>query len=134
WGRTGGVPVSSARKWSAASFEGHGSWILGAPEVVLELREPDVLAQASALADTGLRVLVLARSDTALEGHRLPTTLQAVALVGFAERVREDAPAALAYFPPQGVAVKVLSGDRPHTVGAVAARGALAGAHLPSHA
>jgi len=131
WVRTGSVPFSSARKWSAASFEGHSSWILGAPEVVLELREPDVLAQATALADTGLRVLVLARSDTALEGERLPTNLQAVALVVFAERVREDAPAALAYFAQQGVAVKVLSGDNPHTVGAVAARVALAGADMP---
>ncbi|MEX2099938.1 MAG: HAD-IC family P-type ATPase, partial [Acidimicrobiia bacterium] len=35
WKRTGGIPFSSARKWSAASFEGHGSWILGAPEMVL---------------------------------------------------------------------------------------------------
>jgi cation-transporting ATPase E len=131
WEWTGSVPFSSARKWSAASFAGHGSWILGAPEVVLELREPDVLAQATALADTGLRVLVLARSDTALEGEHLPTNLKAVALVVFAERVREDAPAALAYFAQQGVAVKVLSGDNPHTVGAVAARVALAGADMP---
>ena len=131
WVRTGSVPFSSARKWSAASFAGHGSWILGAPEVVLELREPDVLAQATALADTGLRVLVLAQSDTALEGEHLPTNLKAVALVVFAERVRQDAPAALAYFAQQGVAVKVLSGDNPHTVGAVAARVGLAGADMP---
>jgi len=131
WVRTGSVPFSSARKWSAASFAGHGSWVLGAPEMVLEGREPDVLAQTTALADTGLRVLVLARSDTALEGERLPTTLQAVALLVFAEQVRQDAPAALAYFAQQGVAVKVLSGDNPHTVGAVAARVALAGADMP---
>ena len=131
WVRTGSVPFSSARKWSASSFEGHGSWILGAPEVVLELREPDVLGQATALADTGLRVLVLAQSNMALEGEHLQTTLQSVALVVFAERVREDAPAALAYFAQQGVAVKVLSGDNPHTVGAVAARVALAGADMP---
>jgi len=130
WVRAGSVPFSSARKWSAASFAGHGSWVLGAPEMVLEGREPDVLAQATALADTGLRVLVLARSDTALEGEHLPTTLQAVALVAFAERVRQDAPAALAYFAQQGVAVTVLSGDNPHTVGAVAARVALAGADM----
>jgi len=131
WVRAGSVPFSSARKWSAASFAGHGSWVLGAPEMVLEGREPDVLAQATALADTGLRVLVLARSDTALEGEHLPTNLQAVVLVVFAEQVRQDAPAALAYFAQQGVAVKVLSGDSPHTVAAVAARVALAGADMP---
>jgi len=131
WVRTGSVPFSSARKWSAASFEGHGSWILGAPEVVLELSEPDVLAQATALAGTGLRVLVLTRSTTALEDERLPANRKAVALVVFAEQVREDAPAALAYFAQQSVAVKVVSGDSPHTVGAVAARVGLAGADLP---
>jgi cation-transporting P-type ATPase E len=119
WVQTGSVPFSSARKWSAASFAGHGSWVLGAPEMVLEGSEPDVLAQATALADTGLRVLVLAWSDTAVEGERLPTDLQAVALVVFAEQVRQDAPAALAYFAHQGVAVKVLSGDNPHTVAMV---------------
>ena len=35
WQRTGATPFSSARKWSAATFEGHGSWVIGAPEMVL---------------------------------------------------------------------------------------------------
>jgi cation-transporting P-type ATPase E len=30
WTATAGVPFSSARKWSASSFDGHGSWVLGA--------------------------------------------------------------------------------------------------------
>ena len=38
------------------------------------------------------------------------------------ERLRSDAPATIAYFTAQGVALKVISGDSPHTVGAVAAR------------
>src|SRR6266540_1382386 len=32
WEATKVVPFSSARKWSAASFEGHGDFVLGAPE------------------------------------------------------------------------------------------------------
>jgi cation-transporting ATPase E len=35
WVRQTTVSFSSARKWSAASFAGHGTWILGAPEMVL---------------------------------------------------------------------------------------------------
>ena len=40
WTRTGEVPFSSARKWSAASFDGHGSWFLGAPDVLLGPDDP----------------------------------------------------------------------------------------------
>ena len=40
WARTASVPFSSARKWSAASFDGHGTWVMGAPEMVL----PDAVA------------------------------------------------------------------------------------------
>ena len=35
WARQAAVPFSSASKWSAASFAGHGTWVLGAPELVL---------------------------------------------------------------------------------------------------
>ncbi|MEU4744303.1 HAD-IC family P-type ATPase, partial [Actinosynnema sp. NPDC023658] len=34
WQRTGGVPFSSARKWSSVDTDGHGTWVLGAPEMV----------------------------------------------------------------------------------------------------
>ena len=32
WRMLGRVPFSSARKWSAMSFDGHGNWLVGAPE------------------------------------------------------------------------------------------------------
>jgi cation-transporting ATPase E len=131
WVRTASVPFSSARKWSAASFEVHGSWVLGAPEMVLVDGQHEVLARAAAVADTGQRVLVLGRTMTALDGERLPGGISATALVAFAEHVRDDAAPALAYFAEQGVALKVLSGDSPHTVGAVAARVGMPGADRP---
>jgi cation-transporting ATPase E len=52
---------------------------------------------------------------------RLPARLTPAALVILAERVREDAAETLAFFTEQGVALKVLSGDNPRTVGAIAA-------------
>jgi cation-transporting ATPase E len=122
WAREASVPFSSARKWSAASFSGKGSWVLGAPEMVLAPADADVLQRAEALAATGQRVLVVARTEAPLAGERLPAGLQPVALVLFAEQVRSDAAATLAYFAAQGVAVKVISGDSAQTVGAVAAR------------
>jgi cation-transporting ATPase E len=122
WARQAAVPFSSARKWSAASFAGHGTWILGAPELVLPGSEREHLSQAAELAASGRRVLVLARAAGSLDGESLPQDLQAAAFVVLAERLRSDAAEAIAYFTTQGVALKVISGDSPQTVSAVAAR------------
>jgi cation-transporting P-type ATPase E len=122
WKRTGTVPFSSARKWSAATFDGQGSWVLGAPEMVWARRGDDVTTKAEQFASTGQRVLLLARTDAALDGDQLPADLHPVALVLLEEQVRPDAADTLAYFARQGVAQKVISGDSPRTVGAVAAR------------
>jgi cation-transporting ATPase E len=122
WERTAAVPFSSARKWSAASFRDHGTWVLGAPELIWPQRDDDVMRKVDELAATGLRVLLLARTDSALDGDNLPPGLRPAALVLLEEQVRPDAAETLAYFAQQGVALKVISGDSPRTVGAVAAR------------
>ncbi|WP_168170444.1 MULTISPECIES: HAD-IC family P-type ATPase [unclassified Pseudonocardia] len=128
WQRTGGVPFSSARKWSAVTTRGHGTWVLGAPEIVFpgEYTDP-LLARAGQIAAQGHRVLVLAMTHTTThatpagqEGQQLPEALKARALVVLGERIREDAEATLCYFTEQGVSLRVISGDNPHTVGAVA--------------
>jgi len=122
WARQDGVPFSSARKWSAASFAGHGAWVLGAPEMVLPGGQDGLLSRAADLAASGRRVLVLASAPGPLDGQALPPGLHAVAFIVFAERLRSDAPDTIGYFAAQGVAVKVISGDSPRTVAAVAAR------------
>src|SRR5262249_51721391 len=131
WQRTGFVPFSSARKWSAATFGEHGTWVLGAPELVWAGRNGDVSATAERLAATGQRVLLLARTDAQLDGDALPSGLDAVALVLLEEQVRPDAAGALAYFAQQGVELKVISGDNPRTVGAVATRVGMPNADRP---
>jgi cation-transporting ATPase E len=121
WTRDGVVPFSSGRKWSASSYGSNGAWVLGAPEMVI--LEPSVAArqQADELAATGNRVLLLARAG-ALAGESLPADLHPVALVLLEEKVRPDAAETLAFFAEQGVHLKVISGDNPRTVGAVARR------------
>ena len=119
WSADSTVPFSSARKWSGASFTGRGSWVLGAPEIVAP--GDDRVADASARhASLGRRVLLLARSDLRFEGERLPRRLQPVALVVLGDRIRPDAAATLRYFAQQGVHAKVISGDHPETVAAIA--------------
>src|SRR6185503_16100814 len=63
WARTGGVPFSSARKWSAATFDGHGTWVIGAPENILGDANDPARRRADELAAEGRRVLLLVRSD-----------------------------------------------------------------------
>ena len=125
WVRQAAVPFSSVRKWSAASFAGHGTWVLGAPEMVLPSGHQERLAQATELAASGRRVLVLARAAGSLDGESLPPGLRPGAFIVFAERLRSDITETIEYFVAQGVALKVISGDSPLTVSAVAKRAGL---------
>ncbi|HEU4514045.1 MAG TPA: HAD-IC family P-type ATPase [Nocardioidaceae bacterium] len=129
WEVTDRVPFSSARKWSATSFAGRGSWLLGAPETLLPSSSP-VLVEAAAHAASGGRVLLLARTER-LEAEPSPDDVEPCALVVLSERIRPDAAETLRYFDDQGVHVKVISGDSPRTVGAVANALGLPGAEHP---
>jgi cation-transporting P-type ATPase E len=129
WSGGESVAFSSARKWSAVSFDGHGAWVLGAPEI-LQPNDAGLSRKVGKLAGDGKRVVML-ETCPKLEGQRLPAGAQPVALVVLVERIRPQAAATLAYFAAQDVAVKVISGDDPRTVGAVASRLGLAGADDP---
>lgn len=136
WKVAGTVPFSSARKWSAAAFAGRGTWVLGAPEVLLEGNPPgDPLRErADSLARSGLRVLLLSRAEGPTEGEALPEGLGPAALIVIEERIRPDAADALDYFKKQDVGIKVISGDNPKTVGSVAGRVGVPGAEDPMNA
>ncbi|WP_426572880.1 HAD-IC family P-type ATPase [Aquihabitans sp. McL0605] len=119
WDRDGDVAFSSGRKWSAASFGARGSWFLGAPEVLLADDDP-LREQVGELASTGRRVLLVQHHDGPLQGEVLPADRTSAALCTLAEQVRPDAAETLAFFAEQGVDIKVISGDNPTTVGAIA--------------
>jgi cation-transporting ATPase E len=132
WTATDVVPFSSARKWSAAAFGDHGAYLLGAPDILLTAASgaTDVDAAQQRMqhyAERGRRVLMLARAPEGLTGETLPN-LVPEALVVLEEKVRESAPDTIKYFEDQGVTVKVISGDNPVTVAAVAQRVGVDGA------
>ena len=128
------IAFNSARKWSAVQTQA-GAYVLGAPEIVLAgstgsgsadsgSTDDAALERVKALAGMGKRVLVLAHSNQSLdqsENPTLPKDLTAALLVVLAEQVRPDAAQTLDYFKRQGVAVRVISGDNPVTVAAIAA-------------
>jgi len=90
--------------------------------MVLPSGHQERLAQATELAASGRRILVLAWAAESLDGESLPPGLRPAAFIVFAERLRSDITETIEYFAAQGVALKVISGDSPLTVSAVAAR------------
>ena len=132
WQVTSSVPFSSARKWSGATFENKGSFVLGAPEFVRP-GDTAVAERAEEYAGQGARVLLIARSVEGVTpnadagpGENVP-----IALVVIDQVLRADAEQTVAYFLEQGVHVIVISGDNPATVGAIAAQAGIPGADHP---
>ncbi|MGJ3191611.1 HAD-IC family P-type ATPase [Paenarthrobacter nitroguajacolicus] len=118
------VPFSSARKWSAVVFD-DGMWILGGPEMVFPARHStdpvlqQLATQAAELATTGRRTLVLAHG-TPTDDETVPADAVPVVLLTFKENIRPDAAETLSYFAAQDVDVRIISGDNPQTVAAIA--------------
>ena len=131
WTAVAQVPFSSARKWSGATFAGHGSWVVGAPEMVAGADPDGRRPAAQQAAAAGTRVLLVARSDAALGPERdpqLPAGLVVVAAVELRETPRTTVAATLRWFAERDVTIRVVSGDAPATVRAVGERVGLPGA------
>jgi cation-transporting P-type ATPase E len=136
WRPEAAVPFSSARKWSGASFAGRGAFLLGAPEILLGGATGhdggrELLRRAEQIAVEGRRVVLLAHSARPLDGERPPAGLEPRAMVVIGDQVRGDAADTVAWFAAEGVQVKVVSGDHPRTVGAIAGQVGIAGADQP---
>jgi magnesium-transporting ATPase (P-type) len=118
----GEVPFSSRRRWSALDL-GDVRFVLGAPERFAEA-DPALVEQARREAGTGRRVLALGRFEAPLPKDEsepsFPVDVRALGLVLLAEQLRPNATDTVAFFAAQDVALKVLSGDAPATVGAIA--------------
>jgi cation-transporting P-type ATPase E len=130
WQVQASVPFSSARKWSSATFTGHGTWVLGAPEMLLADGHP-VRAAADAQAADGARVLALGTLAQPADPDQPITGLTCAALVVIDQRLRTDAAQTVQYFLDQDVTVKVISGDNATTVGAIAAQAGVPGSGDP---
>ncbi len=130
WPVVSSVPFSSARKWSAATFANHGTWLLGAPEM-LGVGDDAVGQRAEGLAADGARVLLLARAEGTPSADAGAGPIDAVALVVINQQLRPDAAETVAYFLEQGVTVKVISGDNATTVGAIALQAGVPNAQSP---
>ena len=120
------LPFSSARKKSAAAFADGVTLILGAPSFVLPKPVPEAAGKA---AEQGFRVLALAEARGGIEGTELPPVTRCLGLFLLRDTLRPAVRDSLAWFSREGVSIRVLSGDDPRTVAAVARQLDLPGAN-----
>jgi cation-transporting ATPase E len=125
------VPFSSERKWSAISFaDGSGTYVLGAPERLMPC-----FAESEATVDykttltyiehqvqQGLRVVLFAHSPEVLlaENPVLPSALTLLGVLSFSDQLRSSVKETLQGFTKAGITIKIISGDHPQTVAALA--------------
>ena len=119
------IPFSSDRKYSGAVFEGRGTYLMGAAQFLFPEGNEELLEHCSSYAQEGYRILVLAHSEQETKGTERPTGLKPLGLFLITDVIREEAPDTLAFFDSQGVDLKVISGDDPVTVSAIAKKAGL---------
>lgn len=129
WETTALIPFSSARKWSGASYDNaqhSGTYILGAPEMIMPNADFDT--ELDSLAKQGLRVLLFAHSPVITKPEDipddqepdLPRDLKSLGLISFTDELRPNVKDVLNNFRKAGITLKLISGDNPTTVGALA--------------
>lgn len=139
------VPFSSARQWSAIALQDSpnpGVYVLGAPEKLAKSAaiSEEMQAQIEAGTKQGLRVLLFAYSpdlDTLTDGMDqpiLPSDLIPLGIIQFSDQLRDRVRDTLAGFSKAGISVKIISGDNPQTVGALAKQAGLESIQLVSGA
>ena len=122
------VAFNSDRKLSAGTLYGAGTFAYGAPEFILSQKEYEkIREQSNSYAASGLRVLVLAKSEKEIVNGDIPKDFKPIAFFLIEDSIREEAINMVKWFNENDVAIKVISGDNPITVSDVARRVGIAG-------
>lgn len=130
------VPFSSARKWSAIAFDNGprpGTYVLGAPEILLKAAPlpANWVSRMRRMTEEGLRVVLLAWSadwaalKETVAMPQMPPDLTPLGLLCFSDQLRPEAYETLQGFRQAGIEVKIISGDNPQTVAALAKQAGL---------
>ena len=116
------VPFSSARKYSGCVTDAGRALVMGAAAFVLG---PDRVPEADALAtafDATERVLVVGEAGGFDGDDSLQGGVRLLGCVAIRDEIRPTAGETMSYFLDQGVELRVISGDDPRTVSAIAQR------------
>jgi cation-transporting P-type ATPase E len=132
------VPFSSARKWSALALDDalqRGVYVLGAPEILAPFlcSDHELGMRVEAEAVRGRRVVVFAFCPNIVSLYgpdgepRLPADLLPLGVLSLSNTLRTAVQEALAGFAQAGIQLKIISGDHPATVAALAQQAGLDG-------
>jgi len=118
------IPFSSERKHSGVYFKNLGTFFLGAPEFVTKNISQDLNDKMNELTEQSQRVLLLSYCpDEFIEDDdKIYKKLKPYALISIEDHIREDAIETINWFKQNDVKIKIISGDNPATVSAIAKR------------
>jgi len=122
------MPFSSATKYSGVSFHEDESYLLGAPERILQTNYERYRSEIEKYSAQGYRVLLLALYDRDITGKIDGNRVLPLALILLSNRVRPEAPGTFKFFAEQGVKIIVISGDNPMTVSQISREAGIEGA------
>ena len=114
------LPFSSELKLQAMEIAGQGTYLLGAFDMIVSELPAAVKADIEQYLKSGNRIIGLAHSQGHLTDKGVPKDASLLALILIKDVVKEDARDTIAYFKSQDVDVKIISGDYPDTVAAIA--------------
>lgn len=110
---------SSVDKFSSVTFK-EGTYLIGAPEMVLRDQYEDYANDITPFAEKGYRVLVFGKYEGTLTDKQLSAPVTPLGFILLSNAIRANAKKTFQYFGQQGVDVKVISGDNPATVSHIA--------------
>lgn len=113
------ISFSSKTKWSGISFKDVGTYIVGAPELVLKDKFANYKNIINKYAED-YRVIALAYSKKNIKEKEIPDDLELVGIILISDKIRKEAFQTLEYFYKQNVDIKIISGDNPITVSTIA--------------
>ncbi len=122
------IPFSSDRKYSGVSFRGQGTYLMGAVQFLFPEGQKELKTVCEQYAAKGYRILVVGRSSQETDQDGIPDGLEPHAVILMTDVLRKDVNTTLGFFAKQGVCCKVISGDDPVTVSAIAVKAGMAGA------
>ena len=114
------LPFNSDNKYSAATFAGNKTYVLGAAEFLNLGNKSGVIKRTEQYTSLGYRVLVLGVSDGRIIDNKLEGSVSAIALIIMQDHIKENAINTFKWFKDNGVAIKVISGDNAVTVSEIA--------------
>ncbi|MDR2817509.1 MAG: HAD-IC family P-type ATPase [Oscillospiraceae bacterium] len=128
WKVKNAVRFSSQKKWSGVTFEKFGTFVMGAPEIVLKEKYGKYKEKIEGWMNDGNRVIALVGSKQELiTGKNLIGEISPIAIFVFHNALRTNAGMMISLLQERGAKIKILSGDNPLTVSQIAKKAGVAG-------